>query len=256
MPGVESDRRGPILILRMDDPETMNALSGPIRDGLAREVPKAIADPEIRVLILTGTGKAFCAGGDIRSMSNRAAPGVRQRIKGVHDWSAQLLTSETLCLTAINGAAAGAGFGIALLGDMIFASAEAIFKAGFPGVGAIPDIGLGYTLPRAVGHQRAMEILTLNRTITAEEAERIGLVQGIFPTATLLDEVVSVAEKLAASPLSVNMTKTLLRRGHDEGLELYHEFEQAMQAIAFNTEDFGEGVEAFLQKRKPTFRGA
>lgn len=246
-----------VALIRLQEPETMNALSPTIKAGLESEIPALIKDPGVKALVITGVGKAFCAGGDIRNMHQDRSPlATKARLERNWLWALPLMTTDKPVLMAINGAAAGAGFALAMMGDFRYCAPQAQFKAGFPGLGAVPDMGLGYTLPRAVGQTRATDILLTNRTVDATEAERIGLVTKITPAETLLTDVVQLARQLAHGPtVGLGLTKTILRRSFDDSLEHFLEMEAKAQALAFSTEDFTEGVAAFLEKRKATFKG-
>ncbi len=247
---------GAVAVLRLNEPKSMNALSGRIKAAFERLVPKLLDDDNVRVLLITGTGKAFCAGGDIRNMGERRPVKVHARMQRTQHWAGRLLLSGKPVVTAVNGAAAGAGLSLAMMGDIILASSEARFKGGFPALGAVPDLGLLYSLPRAIGMPRAKDMLLCNRELSAEEAAAMGLVSRLVGGDRLFDEALAVATGLASGPpVSLGLTKSLLRRTYESGLEAFLESEAVAQAIAFSTEDFGEGVDAFLAKRKATFTG-
>ena len=166
-------REGAVAVVTLNEPGSLNALSGGIKAGIEETLPALIVDPEIRAIVLTGTGRAFCAGGDIRAMDDRATVSMRRRMQRSYRWLIPLLTADKPVVTAVNGIAAGAGFSLALAGDVVVASTAAAFKPGFPGIGAVPDLSLAWTLPRAVGMLRAKDILLFNREVPAAEARAI-----------------------------------------------------------------------------------
>lgn len=164
-------RKGQVVLVRLNEPKSMNALSAGIRDGLHGNLPAMIDDPEVRCIVITGTGDAFCAGGDIRNMGVKPAPAIRTRMQNSHGrFVSRLLKAEKPVITAVNGAAAGAGFSLALLGDIVIASKSAYFLTAFSRLGACPDLGLLATLPRAIGMARAKDILLTSRKVSADEA--------------------------------------------------------------------------------------
>ena len=158
-------------------------------------------------------------------------------------------------LTAVNGVAAGAGLSLALMGDIVCAASDARFKAGFPNVGAAPDLAVAYTLSRAVGATRAKDILLTNRDVPAEEAFRLGFVSHLFAPEELFDRTLELATGLAAGPYSLGLTKRLIARAHETTLDAFLEDEAHAQTVAFGSDDFKEGVAAFRGKRKPVFNG-
>ncbi|HEX5756929.1 MAG TPA: enoyl-CoA hydratase/isomerase family protein, partial [Arenimonas sp.] len=156
-------------ILRLNEPKSMNALSAAVREGLTREVPRLLDDPEVRCLLITGTDGAFCAGGDIRSMNDRRPTDTRARMhRHYRGWASRLLRAEKPVVMAVNGAAAGAGVSLALMGDIIIASRDAYFMTAFSRLGVVPDLGLVATLPRAIGMARARDMLLTSRKVPAE----------------------------------------------------------------------------------------
>jgi len=255
-PSVEVRREGAVAVLKLNEPRTMNSFSDGIKAGLETHLPMVLDDAEVRALVITGEGRAFCAGGNIRNMDDRRTFAVRTRMRRHRRWLLPLLNADKPVITAVNGAAAGAGLSLALTGDIIIASREARFKAGFPGLGAAPDLGLAYTLPRIVGMLKAKEILLTNREYSAEEALAIGLVTRVVAPEALMETALSVAAEVARGPTtSLGLTKDLLQRAFALPLEEFLEAEGAAQAIAFGSEDFAEGVAAFKGKRKPAFPG-
>jgi 2-(1,2-epoxy-1,2-dihydrophenyl)acetyl-CoA isomerase len=254
MNAVIVEHRDDVALVRLNQPQTMNALSPAIKQGLESAVPQLMADPAVRCIIVTGTDKAFCAGGDISNMTDRSAPSVRQRMHPSHGWVKLLLTGEKPVVAAVNGAAAGAGFSLAMMCDFVVVADNAYFKAGFPGLGAAPDLGLALTLPRAIGMLRAKDILMSNRRVSAEEAVAFGMATRVVPAAALLDEALTLAQSLAAGPAtSLGLTKHLLNQAYGPIADFLSQ-EAMTQAIAFGSEEFGEGIAAFLGKRKPRFR--
>ncbi|WP_119418220.1 enoyl-CoA hydratase/isomerase family protein [Desertibaculum subflavum] len=256
-PSVIARRDGRVGLIQLNEPKSMNALSGGIKAGLDQHIPAMLRDAEVRCLVITGEGKAFCAGGDIRSMGQgqRAPLAVRERVARGHDWTRMLLEHEKPVVAMVNGAVAGAGLSLMLMADIVIASDAATFRAGFPALGAVPDLGLAYTLPRAVGFLRAKEMLLTNRQVLPPEAAAMGLVNRVVPAQELQAEAMKLAAQLADGPWSLGLTKTLMKRAYDDTLESFLEGEAMAQAMAFASEDFAEGVEAFMGKRKAAFKG-
>jgi len=189
-------------------------------------------------------------------MADRRPVAVRLRMQQTRAWILSLLNCEKLILTAVNGVAVGAGFSIALLGDIICAADDARFQAGFARIGAAPDLAIAYLLPRAVGAVRAKDILLTNEYISARSAHEMGFVSRIFSVPDLLPRTLDLAHKLASgASVSFGLTKRLVSRAHELPLETFLEQEAFAQMTAFGSVDFAEGTIAFMEKRKPKFRG-
>ncbi len=236
-------------------PETRNALNLDIRAELL-EVFREVADDDgVKVVVITGAGKAFCAGGDITSMKGVTAVAGRLRLKSGQRLIKTLVGMEKPVIAAINGAVAGAGLSVALACDFIVASESAKFAVPFVKIGLVPDWGLFYLLPLRVGVAKAKEMMLLGATVDAYEAERLGLVNRVVAAERLEEEVFSLGSRLANGPTQAySMIKAALNRW-PSGLETFLEMESTMQAVAFCSEDFDEGRRAFLEKRAPKFQG-
>ena len=245
-----------LAILRLNRPDRLNALSPDMLRRLEIEVPRLVAAPQVRAIMITGTGRAFCAGGDVGGMGgSRDAQAILDGMKSYHAWLKALCAGEKLVISAVNGAAAGGGFGIALIGDLVVASEAAFFKSAFTTLGAAADFGLAFTLPRAVGAIRAAEILFSDRRVTADEALRMGMVSRVFPTETFARDALEFARAMARTPRGAQLTKRLLRFGEAEVFARYLEAEAQAQTEAFQSRDFLEGVAAFRENRSPVFHG-
>ena len=244
-------------VLRLNRPDKMNAFTAEISDGLAHHIPLLIADPAIRCLLITGSGKAFSAGGDVSRMSTALkGPDARDRMMQGQERAQLLLACQKPIVIAVNGAAAGAGFAIAMLGDVIVAGQSAYFQTAFLGIAAVPDLGLGYTLPRAIGVPKAKDLILTNRRVTADEALGMGLVSRVFADDQLHREAMLIATKLSEGPsYTMALAKQLIARSFDDTVETYFEREAYAQSVTFASDDFRAGVEAFKAKTKPKFSG-
>jgi 2-(1,2-epoxy-1,2-dihydrophenyl)acetyl-CoA isomerase len=248
------EHHGDIALVRLNRPRTRNALDPIVKAGLETAIPALMDDSAVRCLVITGTDDAFCAGGDLNSMNDRGAPSVRARMHRTYTWSQRILTGEKPVVAAVNGAAAGAGFSLALLCDIAVVADTAHFRAAFPGLGAVPDLGLALTLPRAIGTARAKDILLTNRRIDADEAVTIGIAKRVVPAASLIAGAMQLATDLAAGPAtSLGLTKMLLNNAYGP-INDFFATEAMAQAVAFGSREFAEGVSAFLAKRKPDFK--
>lgn len=251
------ERHDGVLQVRMNAPAYRNALSAAMKDALLQAVHLFVSDAQLRCLVLTGTGTTFCAGGDLRDLADERHPqAVRRRMAKSHALVQALTACEKPVITAVNGAAIGAGFSLALAGDIVVASDTAYFLAGFSTMGLLPDLGLLYHLPRAVGMPVAKDWLLNNRRVAAQQALAHGLVSRLYPAASFNEDVMQLAAAMAAGPaVAMGLTKTLLAAAGRDDLQSFLVKEALAQAAAFASEDFLEGNRAFREKRAPRFVG-
>ena len=255
---------GPVVTFTINRPESRNPLGEP-GDGdlFAEACAKVNADARVRCVILTGAGRAFSAGGNVKAMRERsgsfAGPGVAIREtyrNGIHRMVRALWELEVPAIAAVNGPAIGLGNDVACLCDMRIAAESAIFGATFLKIGLIPGDGGAWLLPKVIGHARAAELLYAGTTIDAATAERWGLVSRVVPDAVLMEEARALAVRIAAQPPhALRMAKRLLRQGIGATFDQILELSAAMQALAHHTEDHAEAVDAFFGKRPGTFHG-
>ena len=247
------ERHGAVLRVQMQDAAHRNPLSREMKLELQAAADAWAQDASLRCLLLTGSAAYFCAGGDLSTLGeDRSATAARARLALSHQLLRTLMETEKPVLTAINGAAVGAGLSLALSGDVILAREDAWFAAAFPKVGALPDFGVLHNLPRAVGHTRAKDLLLTGRRVDAAEALQMGLVSRVLPTDGFDAAVLKIATQLAEGPpVSLGMTKALLNTGLADFLPK----ESLGQAVAFSTQDFAEGLAAFAERRSPRFTG-
>ena len=245
-----------IATLALNRPERRNALDLSMREEIAIALARVRETDGVTALVLTGAGGAFCAGGDIRGMAAgeiTAAAG-RARMQGVHAWLRPLMDFDRPVITAVDGAAYGAGFGLALVGDFIIATPRARFCASFMRVGLVPDSGLFYTLPRMIGLQRAKELLYSAREIDATTAQEWGMVCEIVAPDALLDRARAIAACFRdGSATAFGLIKSALARTFESDLAAMLEVEAAAQGIAFSSEYHRNAAQRFLQKQAPLF---
>jgi enoyl-CoA hydratase/carnithine racemase len=249
------DRDGGVLTLTMNYPERRNALSLPLRAALIEALSAAMADGEIRAIVLCGAEGNFSSGGDISGMAGLTGVAGRERLHNVHRLIRLLVAGEKPVIAALEGYAVGAGLSLAAACDIVVASRDTKFACSFNKIGLMPDLGAGWTLPLRMGLGRAKHIMLRGQTFGAEEAERWGLAEVLCEPGQALEEAQGIARELAAvSPLSLGFTKALLSR-MPRDLEEILRAEADAQAVLFTSADFDEGRRAFLDKRKPVFEG-
>lgn len=250
-------RDGAVARLRFNRPAALNALDAEMAHLLAAECAALAADPGVRAVLLTGEGRAFMAGGDIGQLADNPGPATSDRlILNLHRALLHLAGLAAPVVAACQGAVAGAGFSVAMAADFVIAAEDAKFTTAYARIGASLDGSSSWTLPRLVGHRKAMELALLSPVIDAAEALRLGLVTKVVPAASLAEEAETLARSLAAGPThAYGRMKALLRASHQNGLESQLELERLLFGSGAATADFAEGTAAFLAKRKPTFQG-
>ncbi len=250
-----------IATLTLNRPERMNALGGTLREDLYDALARASGDAAVRVVVITGAGRGFCAGGDVkamneakeagreRSLMERIAPGRDRTLLAMRD-------APQPIIAAVNGAAAGAGMNLALACDIRIASTAARFSQAFVKRGLHPDWGGTYFLPRLVGMARACELVFTGEVVDAAEALRLGLVSRVVEPEALMPTTLELAGRIAAGPpVAIRLARRALYRNAEADLREALEYETFAQNACFETEDAREGIRAFVDKRTPIFRG-
>ena len=256
MAEVETSRDGAVLTITLNRPDVLNAFNTDMHRGLAAALKDA-RDGGVRAVVLTGAGRGFCVGQDLTEF--REAPGdIGSRLRGNYHPNIRAIRAlEKPVIAAVNGAAAGAGMSLACACDLRIAADSATFVPAFINIGLIPDSGGSYFVTRLLGPARAFEWLASGKRLTAAEAHAWGLVSEVVETGALPSRAAELAAQLADLPTrGVGMTKRLLDHAVTATLDEQLEREAQLQAAARQTEDFKEGVAAFLEKRPPRFRGA
>ncbi|HEY7025083.1 MAG TPA: enoyl-CoA hydratase-related protein [Candidatus Limnocylindrales bacterium] len=251
------ETNGGVLTLTLNRPEALNSFNIEMKESLLTGLKDAARDTNVRVVVLTGAGRAFSAGQDLKE---RTAPGVadlgtelRLRYNPIVLAMRKL---EKPVIGAINGVAAGAGISVALACDLRVAADNASFIEVFARVGLVPDTGSSWFLPRLVGYAKAAELSFTTDPVDAQTAERIGLVNRVVPADQLMNETNVLATRLARSaPIALGLAKRALNRALESGLEEQLEYEAQLQSIAGRSKDHQEGVAAFVEKRPANFTG-
>jgi enoyl-CoA hydratase/carnithine racemase len=277
MSDVAAERHGPVLVCRLNRPTALNGLTGALLGEYLGLLADARTDDAVRVVVTTGEGDAFSAGADVGDLSGETAQQglnalLHERLGLTGTLSAADLAfdrlgigRETMALknydkpliAAVNGAAAGGGFALAMLHDVRLASERATFTSAFVRIGLVAEMGLSYTLPRAIGLEAAMDVMFTGRSVTAGEARELGLVRRVVPHGQLMDEAIAYAEQIAAQPpIAVQFAKRALVRSLDSTLLAQLELEWSYQVAAFDTDDAREGITAFRERRPPHFGGS
>jgi 2-(1,2-epoxy-1,2-dihydrophenyl)acetyl-CoA isomerase len=246
--------------LTLDRPDKLNAVNGALAASLERALEDAGRDDAVRVVVITGAGRAFCAGLDLSAPPEIPSATLAERLDPyawVGRWVQRVVACEKPVIAAVNGPAAGAGFGLVLACDLRLVASSAKLTAGYVRRGLSPDAGVSYFLPRHVGLARATEILLSGRDVDAAEADRLGLAALVVPDAELATATTTYAARLAAGPpVAFALTKRLLAESFDRPLDVQLREELVHIKYCFGTADVAEAIAAFREKRLPSFRGA
>jgi 2-(1,2-epoxy-1,2-dihydrophenyl)acetyl-CoA isomerase len=250
------EKNNGVATITLNRPQALNAFVPQMNKEVLEALKDGERDSEVRCLMVTGAGRAFCAGQDLkgRTPGQKGSLGASLREK-YNPMIRQVRQMEKIVIAAVNGVAAGAGCNLALACDLRLASAEAKFIQSFVRVGLAPDSGGSFILPRLVGFSKAMELLLLGETVDAKEAQRIGLVAKVLPAAEFAQGARELAEQVARSPRSIGLIKRAVNHAMLPKLDSSLEYEAYLQEIAGRTSDYDEGVRAFLEKRTPVFTG-
>jgi 2-(1,2-epoxy-1,2-dihydrophenyl)acetyl-CoA isomerase len=254
-------REDAVATIVLNRPEKLNAVNDKIREGLEVALDAAARDVQVRVVIITGAGRGFCAGGDIERLielkEGYHSTTFRQYLEAGHTVVRMIRKIPKPVIASVNGPAAGAGMNLALACDLRIASEQATFTQAFSRLGLHPDWGGTFSLPRLVGLGRAFEIFWLGQAVTAEEAKRLGVVNFVVSHEALAEETSRLAARLAAAPpLPMALLKQAFYERIQAELDRVLESEVAAQMKCFASEDFSEGLRAFKEKRAPKFTGS
>ena len=257
MNSILTEEKNNVLVVILNRPEKLNCFNREMALQLITVLDKAENNNNIRAIIITGMGKAFCAGQDLSEAIDPNGPGIK-KIVGEHynPIILKIRSIEKPIIGVINGVAAGAGANIALACDIIYASKSASFIQAFSKIGLIPDSGGTYTLPRLVGFNLASALMISGDKLSADDAKNFGIVYKVFDDENLMELSIASAIKIAAMPTkAIGLTKKLLNKTYSNSLEQQLLLEKNLQIEAANTSDYKEGVNAFLEKRSPYFKG-
>lgn len=253
---VLTSREGGVLTITLNRPDVYNAFNAALHAALNAALVEA-GDPDVRAVVITGAGRGFCSGQDLREFQAVQAT-IREALEETYHPNIRLIRGlEKPVLAAVNGPAAGAGLSLACACDVRIASDAASFVPGFIGIGLVPDSGGTWFIHRLLGFARAFEWMSSNRKLPADEALAWGLVSEVVPAESFAARTAELAATWAALPTrAVGLTKRLFEHAHDATLEEQLALEAVLQQAATETADFAEGVSAFLEKRSPDFRGS
>ena len=256
MAGVKRTQDGAVGVLTLSEPASLNAMTPDLLGALAAAVGEMADDPSVRALVLTGEGRGFCSGQNLKASESLGSDIVAGVMR--HYWPAfrALRECRVPIVVAVNGVAAGGGFSLAMAGDIIVAARSASFIQVFSRIGLVPDLGSTWLLPRLIGRQRALELMLLNEPLSAERAHEWGLVRQVVDDASLLDEAMKLAERLAAGPTrALVATRRLIDESEHASYADQFRREIETQAEIRRSADAVEGRNAFLEKRAAVFTG-
>jgi 2-(1,2-epoxy-1,2-dihydrophenyl)acetyl-CoA isomerase len=245
------EKKDKILLLTLNRPHALNAMDMVMREEIKEALAQIVRDDEVRVVILRANGRAFCAGGDIKTMGTSAPNAGRKRLRNVHILYKTLMTMDKPVIAAVNGYAAGSGLALACSCDFRIAAKSAKFAASFINVGLVPDCGIFYNLPRLIGVAKAKEMTMLGQAFDAEKAMELGLVTKVVEDDQLDAAALELANQLAArSPIALALNKSIMNRSFELDLDAALEYEAYAQDVCMMSEEHKTAVAAFLAKMK------
>jgi len=247
-----------VAFISLNRPDVFNSFNREMALSLQNILDNCSTDNSVRAIVITGNGKAFCAGQDLKEVTDpELNPGFRKILEEHYNPIIQKIrTIEKPIVAAVNGVAAGAGANIALACDIVLASENASFIQAFSKIGLIPDSAGTFFLPRLIGFQKASALMMLGDKVSAVEAEKLGMVYKVFPAESFIEEVTKLAETVAEMPTkALGLTKRLLNQSMTNNLEQQLALESDLQIEASSSNDYKEGVTSFVEKRKPEFNG-
>ncbi len=251
------EKRGAVLTITLNRPDRFNAFTDGMHRDLRNAFREAGNDADVRVVVLTGAGKAFCSGQDLKEIKETPDRNLGDSLR--RNYNPNILRIRQLekpVICALNGVAAGAGMSLALACDIVIAGESACMFQSFVNVGLVPDSGSTWFLARRLGYPKAFEICTSGRKVAARELKEIGLVSEVLPDVELMARATELAARYASGPTqAIGLIKRGLNRMSTVDLEQAMEYEAYLQEIASRSEDYREGVTAFVEKRRPTFNG-
>ena len=251
---IETVSENGICTVRLNRPERKNALDLQMRTELRNFFLSVREDEQVKIIILTGAGDMFSAGGDLSASQGIRAAAGRKRLQTGHELITAILQLEKPVIAAINGTAAGAGVSLALACDLVYVDRNTRFIQSFVKVGLIPDLGAALLLPILIGRHRALELMYSGKSISAEEAFNMGMVNQVTDEADLIEEVHTAARGLIEGPhTAMGYMKKIVNQSVLSEISKTMELESFAQAVCFESKDFKEGAEAFFEKRKPVF---
>lgn len=256
---LQVQRHGATAVLTLNRPEQRNALDLELRAAFAEAVPQVRDDPSVRAVVITGAAGHFCSGGDIKGMAQglqgpRDIFEGRERIRKIHRWFDELVDLEKPVIAAVDGSAFGAGMSLALAADFVIASPRAKFCAVFARIGYVPDMGLMYLLPRAVGLARAKELVFSARVVDTGEAQSLGIVQQVAE-GDVVQEALALAARFEHAPTeALGLAKSVMNRAFESDRDTVYAQEAAAQAMCRESAFHQEAVRRFLAKQAPAYQ--
>ena len=253
------EREGAIATIRFNRPASLNAIDQVMAESLLAICRTLVSATDIRVVVLCGAGNAFMAGGDLACFhadKAAAAQTAEKLITPLHEALMILTTLPQLVIASVHGAVAGAGVSVALACDLCIAAADTRFNLAYARIGASPDASATWSLPRIIGLRKTLELTLLAEAIDAPEAARLGLVNRVVPTASLVDDTAALVRRLASGPsFAYGQIKRLVRSSYCNSMQEQMDAEREAFCACAGTADFAEGLDAFFEKRRPGFQG-